>query len=621
MNQIQQRVSSFIKGFPPFDLLPSEALSAVAQSADVYYCQNGDVLFREGQSPLPYFFVTRKGSVRIASKDLLIDMCDEGDVFGVRALLANDTYLADAIAEENTILYKIPLNTFKKILAEYPAVANYFASGFASGKSLPQTPFRMLSAAPATTNFMSGMQVIEGRREVLACVADTTIKSAATMMSERGVGSIVVLNAQGFPIGIITDKDFRKKIATGINDIHQSVSAIMSSPVICVAGGGTQTDYLIDMLTKRVHHLCVTENGTQESKVVGMITEHDLLLLQGTNPAVILREMDRENDYSRLKELRRNASSLFRQHINQNLPVSATCRIATAINDRLMGRVIEKVVKELGAPPCPFAWLALGSLGREEQILLTDQDHALVFSQGDHQAYFLQLATMVSDQLESMGFPRDPADVSAENPKWCLSLEQWKSQFSKWMTTPEPSAILHCNIFFDFRKVYGDSFLTDSLREHIFHTQSDKALFTALLAKEAVETPAPLSFFRNLVVERTGENKDQFDLKLRVLLPLVDCARVLAITQGVAATQTIKRYEMLKQHFPERKSLFDSAMEATAYAIGLKAKSGFTNSDNGRFIAPEALSKLDRQMLRNIFETISELQQMLKLSFQTDTLR
>jgi CBS domain-containing protein len=623
MNQIQQRVADFIKNFPPFDLLDAETLASVASAIDVYYSEGGEVLFRKAQEPKAYFFIVRKGSVRISADEALIDLCDEGDVFGVRALIANDSYLADAIADENTILYKIPLNIFKKILQENPNVANYFTAGFASGKPLPKTPFRIAASSitPVSTNFMSGMQIVEGRREVLHCTASTSIQEAAKMMSSKGVGSIVIVDDKKHPVGIITDKDFRRHIAAGNVSIQQEVKDIMSSPVRCVAPEQTQTDYLISMLNLRVHHLCLTQDGSADSPVVGMITEHDLLLLQGTNPAVILREMDKAASLDDLDKLRKNAGALFQQHLKQNVPIHITCRLATAINDRLISRIIEIELKALGPPPCVFSWLSLGSLGREEQIVQTDQDHALIFKEGEHQDYFLELALRVSNALEKLGFPRDPADVSAENPKWCMSLDNWKKQFTRWIRTPEPQSILHCNIFFDFRVSYGDGSLAESLRSHFLAEQSNQALFTTLLAKEATETPAPLSFFRNLVVERSEAHKDQFDLKLRVLLPLVDCARVLAITEGISATQSILRYNMLSEKHPQHSDLLQSAAEAMAYALRLKAQSGFENKDNGRYIAPESLGKLDRQMLRNVFETISDLQQMLRLRFQTDVLK
>lgn len=621
MNQIQERVADFIKAYPPFDLLKAESLRTVASSIDIAYCEKGTHIFKEGQAPLPHFYIVRKGSVRISSGEALIDMCDEGDVFGVRALIANDAYLADAETEEDSILYKIPLDAFKQILLENPAVTHYFTSGFASGKSLPKTPFRMPTSSAVSTHFMSGMQVVESRREVLCCSESERIKDAAALMKQRGVGSIVIVDKAVLPVGIITDKDLRNKVATGLVEIHQSVANIMSSPVACVPPDQTQTDYLIIMLTKRVHHLCVTEDGSRHTPVIGMITEHDLLLLQGTNPAVILREMDKASSIDRLDTLRQHAADLFKQHLKQELPIGATCRLATAINDRLLQKVIAMAIETLGTPPCTFSWLALGSLGRSEQILQTDQDHALVFAEDGHQAYFLSLAKMVSDQLERLGFPRDPADVSAENPKWCLSLNDWKKQFTRWMRTPDKEAILHCNIFFDFRGVFGDHMLSEGLRKHIHREQTATDLFTALLAKEAVETPAPLSFFRNLVVERSGTHKDRFDLKLRVLLPLVDCARVLALTHAISSSGTTDRYEALKQKLPERVAMFNSAIEATQYAIRLKAISGFRNNDNGRYIAPDMLSKLERQMLRSVFETIDDLQQMLKLNFQTDRLR
>jgi CBS domain-containing protein len=620
VNQIQQRVAQFISAFPPFDLLPEAALSDVAQSIDVVYAAANDYLFRENDVPLNHFFVVRKGSVRIISNNVLIDQCDEGDVFGVRVLLANDRYLADAEVEENAVLYCIPAERFKQIMTDNPQVANYFISGFASGKSLPQTPFRILSSAPAPSTFMSGVQVINGNCDVVHCAPSTTIKAAALAMMEKGVGSIVIVDKQGCPLGIITDKDLRNKVATGLVSIDEPASKIMSAPVITVLNQLSQTDYLVEMLAHRVHHLCITNDGTASSPITGMITEHDLLLQQGNNPALILKEVDRAQSIDRLIALRKQVSLLLRKHIDENMPVEVTMRLATAITERITQKVIEMAMDDIGQAPVSFCWLALGSLGRGEQILQTDQDHALVYQEGDHQDYFLRLAKEVSSLLERLGHPKDPADVSAENPKWCLTLNAWKAQFTKWIETPDPDSILHTTIFLDFRPVYGNRDLANELRQHIFNVQTKAEWFTTLLARDALQTPSPLSFFRNLVVERSGEYKDRFDIKLRVLLPLVDCARVMAIDQKIDAVHTPTRYMLLAQRMPNRATLMESAAEATNFIIRLKAESGFSNNDGGRYIEPKHLNKLNRQMLRTIFSTLDDLQQMVKSHFQTDRL-
>jgi CBS domain-containing protein len=622
-NQIAGRIAEFLADFPPFDKIPVAALSGLAGKVVVKYLEKGTILFQEGQSPDPWFYVVRKGSIRIYSDESgqLIDLCDEGDVFGVRALLANDQYLASARAEEDSLLYALPVSSGREMLTSYPEIALWFASGFASGKPQPKTPFRIARPALEPDSSMVGMAKFEERKAIVSCAPNATIREAALAMTAAKVGSIIIADNEGRPLGIITDKDFRNKVVTGLKSIHDVVTDIMSSPVKTMMPGLRFNDYLLAMLQHQVHHLCITEDGTPATAAIGMVSEHDMLLNQGNSPAVLFREIPLLSTIEALAGLRKRINALLEQHIKQDAPIGMVMRMATTANDQFSRRLIDIAIAEMGRPPCAFCWLALGSHGRSEQIVQTDQDHALVFDTRGHQGYFLKLAKRVSDMLEAIGYPRDPAGISAENPRWCLALPDWKQHFTNWMLTPEPKAVLHATIFFDFRIVFGQEAIAESLRTHLNKMLPEVSLFYAYLAKDALGTPAPLSFFRNLVLERGGTHKNAFDLKLRVQLPLADCARVLALSQGISETNTAMRYRLLAQSDLANADLFIGAADAVEYVIRLRAAFGFVNQNDGRYIDPEALNKAQRSSLRNIFETISDLQQVVSVRFQTAMLR
>lgn len=303
------------------------------------------------------------------------------------------------------------------------------------------------------------------------------------------------------------------------------------------------------------------------------------------------------------------------------MPASQLLQVSTSIYDHLFGHLIRNSLTKAGEPPCKYAWISLGSLGRKEQLLMTDQDHALIIENPDHQETFLRVAEDVTSLLEEIGFPKDPANIIASNPDWCLGLNRWKEIFTKWLKQPEPDALLHSTIFFDFRVISGDPGLGNALRNHLFEQLPKSSLFLSMMAKNAVETPAPLSFFRKFLLEKNGQHKDQFDLKLRALLPLVDMARVMALQNRIEETSTINRYRKLAELDPNNKNLLNESAEAFEYLLGLRFRFGYLNSDSGRYIRPDQLSKIERVQLKEIFHTISELQEIVEIRFQTDYIR
>lgn len=641
-NAIQERVYEFLNQYPPFNLIQEEQLRVLAAQVRVLYLEPEQVLFKQNDNAHAYFYVVRQGSVRLeqtedVEKPRLLDVCDEGDVFGVRALLAKKAYSSTATASEETLVYAIPIATFEPILNANAQVALYFAAGFASGGTAQRQP-TMQDTNKARVGLrtqgghmhlpsLDAVVKVGTAKELIYCTQGTSIRLAAQIMSDKNSSFIVVVDEQQHPIGIITDTDLRKQVVAGPVAIQDPVEQIMSKPVVAIAPEPTMADALIAMIRSKVKHLCITQDGSINSRATSVLTEHDLLLAQGNNPAVLITEIRQTKTIDSLPDIRNRAEELLQKYLEQEVNIAFVANIITEINDAIIVRALQHAEAILGVPPLRYCWLSIGSEGREEQLLRTDQDNALVFEnrhvaeEKEAQGYFVKLAAIVNDVLVSCGFERCPADMMASNPQWCQPLHVWEQYFYHWIHEPTEDALLHSSIFFDYRPVYGDFSLSRQLTEYIYqHIQQEK-IFLPYLAKHALQSPPPLSFFRNFIVERGGEHKNEFDIKLRAMTPLVDAARVLTLDNRIAGeNNTFKRFERLAKLEPQNAELYKEAAMAYEIMMRFRALHGLRNHNSGRYINPDQLNKLERQALRNTFKPISDIQELLQVRFQLNYL-
>lgn len=647
-NQIATRIANFLKKFPPFSYLSKEALLEVAESVEVQYFGKKEAIFEEGAALNPFAYVLHKGRIDIIKtfeeSTQLIDMCDEGDIFGVRAVLNDKPYLGAAIAEEDSLLYAIPQGVFLDLLAKNAKVALFFASGFASGMPIIHTKTNTEEEKETKghrkelyffereggTQFMSqeDILIVSPIEDVLCCKKTDSIQSVAQKMNTNRVGSTVVTNDQNHPIGIVTDTDFtRKVIAKGV-DTQDSISKIMSSPVQTILPHSTVSEYIIQMMKHKVRHLVVTEDGSPESPILGIASEHDILLLHGNDPAILVKRMLKARSVDKLKQIRNRAEQLIVNYLKQEVSIEFITDIMTEINDVLIHRAIDFSLQKLEEegfeqPPLKFCWLSLGSEGRGEQLLRTDQDNAIVYEnpleewKERAEIYFLKLGTYTVEILHACGFALCKGKIMASNPKWNQPLEVWKSYFANWIGVPEPMALMHSSIFFDLRGTYGEIDLADELQAFILEKiEEGRGGFLNFLAMNTLKNPPPLSFFKNFIVEKSGENKNLFDIKLRSMMPLTDAARLLTLAEKQTnINNTFKRFEQLKSLISERAELFDEAAMAYELFVRYRALNGFKNNDSGRFIQPDDLNKIERQTLRTAFNTVESVQLYVKSRF------
>ncbi|NDY58223.1 CBS domain-containing protein [Desulfovibrio sulfodismutans] len=451
------------------------------------------------------------------------------------------------------------------------------------------------------------------------------IRDAARTMLKEGVGSLLVSQAPGGVLGIVTDKDLRKAVALG-RDLESGVKTIMSSPVAEIAGSDACFDALLKMMAKKVHHLVVTGPGGAE----GVVTAHDILLVQGTSPLSLFREIQSQRDFAGLYPLLAKAPRVIRALLDNGARAGHITRLITVVNDHILHKIIELVHREIGPPPTAYCWISMGSEGRREQTFATDQDNALVYADSPDEpvrraaaVFFQAMAERVVGHLEKAGFPRCKGDMMASNPAWRKSLDAWKDTFDAWIAVPEPMEVLHSTIFFDFRGVAGHVPLADDLRAHVARRAAESGIFLRFLAADCQVTRAPLTLFRGLAVERSGEHKNTLDLKKRGLVPFQDFARVLALAHGVVETGTLQRVEALASqgHIPTH--LGREAAQAFEFLLQVKLTHQLSQVERGlppdNHIDPRELSEMDKGALRDAFGVIGAMQSFLKDMFHLAT--
>ncbi|ATA72286.1 DUF294 nucleotidyltransferase-like domain-containing protein [Capnocytophaga canis] len=632
-NTIANRVNDFLKKFPPFDIIDQENLLNLSKEVTIIYLEKGKIVFNEQDHPHDYFYIVKEGAIEmrqtVNDNFEMVDICDEGDVFGVRPIITNTPYQMSAIAQEESIIYGIPSKDFRPLIEKDTKIGLYLIEIFASKT---RNPYSIDHTKYLYQNFDRNMlqkdffelQPAVYVKKVVKASPEESIQQIATLMTEKRVSSIVIVDADKKPLGIVTDKDLRKQIATSYFSLDMQVSQVMSSPVRTYPKQMTIAKAQFEMIKNNINHLIITEDGTNNTPTIGIMTQHDIETVKGDSIPELMKAVKRSKKSKHLKSIRQQSINLLKGYVIQNIPLGLITDLFHQLFEAITSKAIELCIKRMPTPPpVRFAWVSLGSLARKEQFLITDQDNAIVFEDvtEEHyeqtQTYFLQLANKINTMLNKIGYDYCPANMMAKNPNWCLSLSKWEEQFKSWVSNANDADLLMFSIFYDMSFSFGEATLVNKLSDKVFEFTQTNERFMALLAKSALENPSPLGFFRNFIVEHDGKYKDQFDLKARALTTISDIARLLALSHKIKnITNTAERFEKLAELEPQNKEIFLACAYAAKALLKFRIKSGLKNDDSGRYLNIKNLNKEEKTKLKRCFKTISNAQELIKLRFK-----
>ncbi|RED27082.1 CBS domain-containing protein [Flavobacterium cutihirudinis] len=633
MNTIAEHIADFLKEYPPFDNLTFQELSDIATNIRVLNLEKHTVLFQNNDVLHDSFYVVASGVINLTTiadaEETIINKCHEGDIFGLRPFFAKNNYMMTAKAREESIVYAIPIAVFRPFVANNSDVLNFLLESFATNSRHTKDSVNSNGKVISDTSFyvdqQSELQYIQSlnyNNSPLTTEANHVVKDVAILMTESMVDSIIICE-KNRPIGIVTATDLASKIATGRYPITETIDKIMSSPVVTVIENVSLAEAQLLMLKHNVTHLCVTKDGTSKSAVKGIISEHDLIVAQASNPGVLIKEIKRSQLPKDLKQIRDRLSDLIQNSIQKNIPISHVSNIASEINLAIIKRSVELSILDLGSPPARFAWLSIGSQGRKEQLLLTDQDSILIFEDvapekyREVKDYFLRLAKRATSILEKVGYEFCPNGHMASNMLWCKSLTDWTKQYNSWMNTPGENSNDLSSIFFDYEIVFGEPKIEEVIENVIFKNAVNNTLFFDFLGNDALKKNSPLSFFKKFIVEEEGPHKTKFDIKTRALMPLIDAARLLILNANIKGIKnTYLRFKQLAITDSKNAEIYLSCAEAFLILSKFRTVEGLKNDDSGQYINLREMSKTDKEKLKNALTPMKDLEELIKSKFQ-----
>ena len=451
-------------------------------------------------------------------------------------------------------------------------------------------------------------------------------------MSHNRVGSIVVVDEAGLPRGIVTDTDLRQKVLAAGFSPGNPVSTIMSFPVLTATPQITSANAILQMIRHRVRHICLTEDGSALSRATGMVSEHDIAILHGGNPALLVRRLSEADDVSELARTRDEAESHARQYVSQGVSLAFVRELVAEVNDLTLDKLLQFARDRLRSEGAPdpalrFCWLSFGSDGRREQIMRTDQDNALIYDDppaGDEevtQKYYLRLGKMVTEGLCRCGYAPCPGGDMASSESWCRSRSHWERTVAHWVSEPEESALLKSATFFDFRPSAGDMSLARELHARLSDLIQGHRIAVILMAKNALRGLPALSAFGKISLEVKGQGRGWFDLKLRAMKPLSDAARVLAMDGGhLAITGTVERFRKASSSDASVASVATDAEMAYDLFLRHRVLRSVGAAERSRYLDIGTLNRLDHAQLRDALRCIRPVQTLLRVRYQLKTL-
>ena len=627
---IIENIANFLKDFKPFSLLGFDDIKVIAKTIRVVHLEKNQKLFQINDVLQDVFYVLHSGVIHLTvisdAEETLLNKCYAGDVFGLRPFFAKNNYQMTAKSNEEAVLYAIPIESFKHFVVQNAEVLNFLLESFAqnSNNLADKNSNKLISDTVQLSEFQvdySFFLSLNYNKKPLIIAHDQTIKEVANLMTDNLLDSAFVTNNKKL-VGIVTNSDFREKVATGKHGIQSHIDKVMTHAVITVPENISLSEAQLVMLSHNVNYICVTTDGSIYTEIKGVINQNDLILAQSNSPGILVKEIKRASTQAQLKSIRETLSSIIQQSITKNIPIQHIFNISGEITLAIIRRAIEISILELGSAPVGFTFLSIGSQGRKEQLLLSDHDNLLIFEDVEIQQvknvkdYFSQLTKKTNEILEKIGYKHCEFGHNANNLSFCKSISEWKKQFENWINAPGEHTNEHCSIFFDYEFVFGSQELENELATTISDIKN-KTLFFDYLGNDALKKPAPLNFFKKFNEEEDGLHKHKFNVKTKGLNQIVDFARLLSLNYGLKGiNNTYSRYKELAILDASHAEIYINAAETFLLLTKFRTLEGLKNDNSGEFIDLEKISKSDKEKIKESFVVLKDLEEIIKDTFQ-----
>ena len=596
---------AFIGAIAPFDRLRPSELEAVAEAMDIAYYKQGDIIVERYSAP-EYLYIIIKGVVQEIDNDGVASVHVSQDMIDAMALIDGESQ-KEFVVEEELICYLLPKELFTTLLDNNKEFQKFYYQNISErlDSLIEQRYSKELSS------FMVAKIKEAYVRPPISVSAEDSIYDAVAQMKQHKITSILV--KRGDEIGIISDTDIREQVVLQRKSIDSPVGDVATYNLIGMTTDDFLFNALLTMTRHRIKRLVIYENN----EVMGVLDQMELLSFFSNHSHLISVQIERASTTDQLKKACESLVHMVQSLQAKGVKVRYISQLINELNTNIFEKLYQLIApQELIENSC---LMVMGSEGRGEQVLKTDQDNAIILRDGFEFDGLEAVTQEFTETLISFGYPSCPGEIMVSNPYWCKSLSDFKEEIHQWISEPSENAMMNLAIFYDACSVAGDTDLLREAKGYLFEKLQDNKPFFTNFAKPTLSFETPLGFFANFIVEKS-HHKNQLDLKKGGIFPLVQGVRSLALEHRLTMTNTIERIKTLQQLDVFEKQFSVELIEALAFLSTLRLQTGLHklehNEELDNYIAPNQLNKLERDLLRDSFKIVNEFKKFVTYHFK-----
>ncbi|MGE0739396.1 putative nucleotidyltransferase substrate binding domain-containing protein [Sulfurimonas sp.] len=589
-----------IESIHPFGLLSKESMDALMQKIDIAYYPSKTLLISPSISSIAFYIII-KGSVTEYIEDEVHDVYGAGDSFDADALIYGDTK-AKFVVDEDLICYEIKKEDFLDLMQD-KKVQSYFLQDFISRHQQLKEYEQQSELSPFLIARVSDIFLHP------ACVVDAHISILEALQRLQELRAKVIIVKEEDAYSIVTDTNLRERVLMGENDISKPIASIASKNLITI----DKEDFLFNALLLMTHNGIKRVVVLEHEKIVGVLEQIDLLSYFASHSHLVAVQIDKAQTLEDLKALEQDFRNLIVTLRAKGVKVRYITKLIATLNFKIYKKVFEMCVSEELQDKC--ALIVMGSEGREDQTLRSDQDNALIIKNGVDKELFSEPMMRLNNYLLELGFPKCNGNVMVSNEFWRRDVTSYKELIEKWTYDMNEESVQNLSIFLDAKCVAGDCELLHELTEYLhgkFHARDD---VLAHIAKAVLNFETPLTLFSGFVLEKEYNNK--LDLKKGGIFALVHGVRTLSLQYEIKATNTTERIKELNNLGVIDKTFATELIESfdTLSSVRLKAMLEAKTIEEANFINPRTLEKNQRDLLKDSFKIINKFKKFMTFHF------
>jgi len=630
----KQELRALLKTITPFNFLSDNIIEELITGAKIAHYPEGSYIFRMGERSKETLFLILQGQARAIAgqrnSETVTTVRDRGDFFGVTGLLSDEPYPVSMVAAQDLTCLIIKQQDFHKALTSSEKFADHFTKDLASRLKELYKTISSEQDSPQLFEKNTLRQKIDhiAVKQVVTCLPMDNICDVARKMNEARVSSVVVKGFNNKPTGIITEKDMVTKVLCVENPtLELKAHQVMTSGLITVRPDDFTYTALLLMMRHKIKHIVVTD---EYDVLRGIVTVKDLIQSSKSGALSIVKQIEYRDTFRGIAETINEVDLLKQALFNERAYASEICALTSELYDRITRKLILLAEQEmsalgLGRPPANYCFINMGSAGRKEQFVRTDQDNGIIYAdppQGSEEtaaSYFLNLGRIIVRELENCGFRRCRGEVMADNPHWCRPLSGWKNNLERWVNNLDPEHIRSMTIFLDFRYVSGDENLSSRLKDYttrLFREAKHALLF---MTEDDLKHRAPLDMFGRFITEKAESGHREIDLKRAVMVHMVDGLRLLALREGIRETNSLERLFRLKERGvfkPDDAEYIEAAYESLMmFRIRAAMHKMRLGQEPDNHINLDQLTKKEKSLLKESLLMVNRLQSLISHAF------